>query len=185
MSARPSLLPPPLSGAPWGAHPASGKRCALPLPPATAKDGGSALPAASVGGDGAGRVTFGPTEMGLRGLLGAQFPCAAGGGARVCRCYRAAPVTSAPGATPVPGLPLLRGPRMLPRVPPGLSYRYCETTGRCRGRPCRWATGLTPVPRLLVLPGLLLLAAVPAESGNRERGGGKLSLEDASLPFWI
>lgn len=49
--------------------------------------------------DGAGRVALGPAEMGLRGLLGAQFPCAAGGGGgararrgcRYCRYCRAPP----------------------------------------------------------------------------------------------
>lgn len=148
----------------------------------------------SIGGDGAGRVTLGPAEMGPRGLLGAQFPCAAGGGggARVCRYYRdyrTAPVTGGSGAAPVPRLSLLPGPTMLPGVPPGLWYRYCGTTGDAEGTAGAARAAELPdrveAPRLLVLPGLLPPAAVPAESGSRERGGGRRSPEDASLPLWI
>lgn len=125
--------------------------------------------------------------MGRRGLLGAQFPCAAGGGGargyRGCPCdqrrwgyprYGACPryrgATPAAGAAPIAGATDSTGCTPTARATDaagGCYRRRCYRDSRGYRRYRYW----TPLPRVPVLPGLLPPPGVPAEPGRRAQGG--------------
>lgn len=176
MRTRTAQLPPALPGAPWGAHPASGELHGAPRP---AKDGCSDFPAGSTGEDGAGRGALGPLEMGPQGLLGAQFPCSAGGGGAALGAAGLPPLPELP---PLPGLVLLRGYRC---------GRLCQaagatdTAGTTGAAPAAAATGTDPAAEAAGVTRAAPASGGACGAGEEGAGRGRRLPEDASLSLWI